>query len=304
MPAACALAQYPTLADPSAQPAEAALALPSAAAPTFPVPIYPEQAPLPPSISGNSLPLAVQNQSVPDSIRPTTIFTYTPYRNSAWRAEIGVIPGASLNLAGRFDNWPQHADGLRFSAGYENPNGLGVRFRFSVGGNTGTFANGNHFEATFDTFSVDLYKRLFLENTELVVGAGGSDSDITLERAGLKSDFVGGGATAFAELWHPFLRWGRTDFGLAGRGRLTISPGNWHDTTGGDFVGETKHDTLTITEIAYGLEIRRRFGPLEDKYFYFMLLADYQNFNSPWMTVWTGTAASICGLNITTGIAY
>jgi hypothetical protein len=303
---ACALAQHPTLADPSIAAIPPPMATPATQLPpTFPVTIYSEQAPEIPAPPDSVLVQAMPISAGVGAVAPTTMLTGSPYRNSAWRSEIGVLLAGSLNLAGDFENWPQNAQGIRFSAGYESGNGLGVRFRLAVGGNAGTFNSGDHFEATLDTWSVDFYKRLFLEDTEVVLGGGGGGSGITFKNGDAQSDFMGGGATAFTELWHPFYRHGRTDYGLAARGRLTISPGNWTRADNAPIlVGRTKHDTLTIPEIAYGLEIRRRFGQYEDKYFYLMALADYQTFTSPWMTVWTGTSASICGLNLIAGIAY
>ena len=61
---------------------------------------------------------------------------------------------------------------------------------------------------------------------------------------------------------------------------------------------------MNIAEIAWGLEIRHRFGQLQDKYWYLMLLADYQSFSSPWMTAWAAKSESFAGLNLTVGIAY
>jgi len=145
---ACALAQHPTLADPSIAAIPPPMATPATQLPpTFPVPIYSGQAPETSAPPDTVLMQAMPNSAGVGAVAPTTMLAGSPYRNSAWRAEIGVLLAGSLNLAGDFENWPQNAQGIRFSAGYESGNGLGVRFRLAVGGNAGTFNNGDHFEA-------------------------------------------------------------------------------------------------------------------------------------------------------------
>jgi hypothetical protein len=307
--AASSLAQYPTLADPSAAALQSATTPPSVAGPEFlPTPVYPAQT-YPAQTPASSLP--ADNSSLPTApsnptseFWPTTIITDTPYRNRAWRAELGIIPNATLHLAGSvFDGWPETVSGARFFAGYESANGLGVRFRFLGIGNESTL-DSEHVEIALGASSIDFYKRLFLETTEVVLGAGIAGSDVTLKQGPLHSSFLGGGGTVFTELWHPMLRWTHVDLGLVGRGRLAMTSGNWQRSPGTILVGGTTNDTLMISELAWGLEFRRRFGALQDKYFYFALLSDYQNFSSAWLTAWTATSASFSGLNLTTGIAY
>jgi hypothetical protein len=273
-----------------------AFAAPPPAEPGFPVPMTGSQ-PL------SAAPADVMPGS-PISSQP--LFSDTIYRSRAWRAEIGIVPGGKLHVTDGFANWPHDPIyGTRFTAGYETDHGWGTRFRLSVLGQTWRMTgSGAIIDITASSGSVDFYKRFFLESTEVVLGTGIGTGELTLRVEDRESDFSSGGATAFTELWHPMLRFRRWDIGFAARARLTITTGSWEETMGGGTIDETDHDTMTNSEIAWGLEARRRFGALQDHYWYFMLLAETQSYQSPWLTANTGSAATFSGLNLTVGIAY
>jgi len=224
------------------------------------------------------------------------------YRNRAWRADFGVVPSNLSLTNARFHNWPEDAFGVRISAGYEANGGLGVRFRISSFGQEGTDIHNDPLDFFTGQASLEFYKRLFIESTEVVLGAGIASQDMTFKIGDVQSQFLGGGGTTFAELWHPFLRFQKTDVGLAGRGRVTMAPGTWHDTTG-FLIPPTKHDTMTALEIAWGIEVRGRFGKNQDKYWYFMWLLDHQSVGSPWLTQNAATAMTFVGSNLTVGFA-
>jgi len=281
-------------------PAQAWEAAPTLAGPMpeggFPVPLNGTQpnSVVPANVMGGS------------SITAEPLLSDTVYRNRAWRADFGVMPSGTLHATGQFADWPDDPmNGIRFNLGYETDHGWGTRFRLSVLGQTWTGPGGGAvLELMTGTGSVDFYKRLFLESTEVVVGMGLGTGEVTVRVNNRQSDFGSGGGTAFTELWHPLLRFRRWDVGFAGRARVTVTMGSWENTLGSGTVDETEGDTMTISEIAWGLEFRRRFGVQQDHYWYMMLLVDTQSFNSPWLTVNTGSAISFSGLNLTVGIAY
>ena len=43
---------------------------------------------------------------------------------------------------------------------------------------------------------------------------------------------------------------------------------------------DTDHDMMTIIELAFGLEFRRRFGKTEDKYWYIDIVPEFQRWES------------------------
>jgi hypothetical protein len=227
----------------------------------------------------------------------------TVYRNRAWRVELGIIPTKPFIASGLIQGWPDHGFATRLSVGYENANGYGTRFRLWSYGQQANTSIGR-IDLLVDTISIDFYKRLFLESTEVVVGGGLMSAGMNFKLAnGNQSDFPGTGGSTFVELWHPFFRRAKLDIGFAARGRMGIAPGHWTDDTG-LVVPRTRHDTVTVMETAWGFEMRRRFGVLQDKYWYLAFLMDYQSLESPWLTVFTGTSASFQGANITWGLAW
>jgi hypothetical protein len=227
----------------------------------------------------------------------------TIYRNRAWRVELGFIPTRAFIADGLIQDWPDNGFAMRLSAGYESASGFGGRFRMWTYGRRAN-TNIGRVDLIADTISIDLYKRFFLESTEVVVGGGLMSAAMNFQLAnGDQSDFPGTGASTFVELWHPFYRRAKLDIGFTARGRIGVAPGHWTDDTG-FIVPPTSHDTITVIETAWGIEMRRRFGVLQDKYWYLAFLLDYESLESPWLTVFTGTSASFQGANITWGLAW
>jgi hypothetical protein len=225
------------------------------------------------------------------------------YRNSSWWLGVEIAPLVSELTRAEFGEWPNDSGlGVGIIFGHEGPNNFGTRGRIWVYVKTADMVVDDVLLGA-GTFSLDLYKRLFWEDTEIVLGAGPSSGVLDFELGNdTSSEFSGGGITGFLEAWHLLHRFGKLDVGGVGRGRLTLLRGNWTDTTG-FVVPATSGDTMNVVEIAFGLEIRRRFGACEDKYWYATLLVDRQNWTSMWMSEFTGTSVGLGGLSINLGLA-
>jgi hypothetical protein len=131
------------------------------------------------------------------------------------------------------------------------------------------------------TFYWDFYKRFFVEEAELVFGGGlaGSRLEYDLNAFNDDANYSGGGISIFGEGFYPFLRFQQTDVGSIARARIALLSGRWSDD-GTPFVDDTDHDVMSILELAWGLEIRRRFGPAQDKYWYIDIVPEFQRWES------------------------
>jgi hypothetical protein len=230
------------------------------------------------------------------------------YRACAWRIEGGLLPMDSRVTSGQFGDWllgdTEGGVAGRFTVGYEDVSGLGMRLRIWSYDQSVPTPN-NEVDIDAGTVHLDFYKRLFIENAEVVVGAGTADSRLAfvLEND-TQSKFVDrGGLSAFVEGWQPLLRFTRADLGIAGRGRYSVVTGRWKDSTG-FVIMPTYHDTMSITEIAFGLEFRRRFGRNLDNYWYLQWFAEHQRWDSAWMTVNAGTSVGLTGANLNLGVVF
>jgi hypothetical protein len=225
------------------------------------------------------------------------------FRTNAWRFSTEFIATQSNVTVGQFGEWPDEgALGIRFIFGYETESGLGIRGRlWGFGQDVETPAD--QVDLSASTFSVDIYKRLFIEDTEVVLGAGPAGSGLGFQLSNeSESRFVGGGLTAFAEVWQPLWQFTKFDLGFAGRGRLSLLAGNWRDDTG-FVIAATNDDRMNVLEFAWGLELRRRFGACQDMYWFLLVLAEHQHWHSAWMTDFAHTSVGFAGTNITFGLA-
>ena len=102
----------------------------------------------------------------------------------------------------------------------------------------------------------------------------------------------------------PLIEFDTSQLGAVARARYSILLGDWRDTTGGVIVPRTDNDTLSVTELAWGVEYRRRFGMCEDHSWFFGVLAEYQRWQSDWMSNLAGTSIGVSGLNIYTGLNW
>jgi hypothetical protein len=241
----------------------------------------------------------------------------SPYRNASWLFALEFVPSDAHLTPVLIDDWPENGGlAIRFLFGFENPTGFGVRGRLGsfvqvIGISSASRPTWEEFALIAGNFNFEAYKRFFIEDTELVVGAGPAAGDVTFEltfeepagRVIQESEFKGGGVSGFVEGWHPFLRYNRIDLGLVGRGRLTLLTGDWRDNTG-FFFPATNNDSMQVFELAWGLELRRRFGANEDKYWFFALLFERQTRESAWLTRVAATSLGFSGVNLAFGLMW
>ncbi len=205
----------------------------------------------------------------------------SPYRNSAWRFELSFIPTVANISDQAFGDWENNGGGaLRLGLGYEGCDGYGTRLQFwGFGQEADTPVSDVDLGAS--TFYWDFYKRFFVEDAELVLGGGIAGSFLEYDLKSLNEDanFSGGGISVFGEGFYPLLRFQKTDIGSIARARLALLSGRWEDN-GTPFINDTDHDVMSILELAWGLELRRRFGRLQDKYWYIDIVPEFQRWDS------------------------
>jgi hypothetical protein len=161
---------------------------------------------------------------------------------------------------------------------------------------------------------LDLYKRVFTQDTELVLGGGSGARRLEFSQPGNGySRFRGGGINIFAEGFVPLIYFHSSEIGMVGRARTTLLIGDWEDTSDQDAMGapgpdnivlETDDDSMSVVELAWGLEYRHRFGERDDHDWSIGLLVEHQRWESEWMGAFMGSAVSFTGLNLRTSITW
>jgi hypothetical protein len=226
------------------------------------------------------------------------------YRTTAWQLGAEFIPTNSHLTAGQFGPWPDDgALALRFHLGYEDETGLGVRGRWWLFGQS-VEAPVDDVDLAATTISLDFSKRLFIEETELVLGAGPAGGALSFQLSNNEeSEFAGGGISIFAEVWHPLLRFERIDLGSVARARYSLLLGEWEDDTG-FVIPSTDDDNMSVAELAWGLELRSRFGFKQDKHWYLAILVEHQNWDSALMTRFMDSSVGFTGTSFALGLAY
>jgi hypothetical protein len=228
-----------------------------------------------------------------------------PCRTSSWNVGIDLIPSQTLVTDGEFGRWPDDgALALRLNLGYEDPTGYGIRGRFWVLGQD-VSPPVDDITLSMGSFNLDLYKRVFLDRAELTLGGGPASGVLEFKLSDdTYSRFEGGGASIFADGFYGISEFEKSVLGAVARARYTLVMGDWRDTTGGDVVGRTDNDTMSIAEIAWGLEYRRRFGACQDHNWYLGILWEYQRWQSDWLSSEAATSIGVSGLNIYTGLNW
>jgi hypothetical protein len=237
-----------------------------------------------------------------------------PSRTSSWSIATEIIPVNSHVVHPDFGSWTDDGGlALRLIVGYEDPRGLGVRGRF-WGMGQDVEAYSEDVELRAGAFDLDLYKRFYIDDSELVLGGGGSGRSLEFRQQGNgHSRFRGDGLSLFVEGFVPLMDFPKSALGQVGRARVTLTTGNWDDTSDQgpngvpgpeNIVPGTDHDSMTVVEFAWGLEYRRRFGDGEDHSWYIALMAEHQRWQSDWMANFMGSSISFTGLNISTGVSW
>jgi hypothetical protein len=244
------------------------------------LPVVAEEGELPPPIYDD--PQFEQTYPLEPEIVGQPDWCESPYRSGGWRFGVDFIPTISNVSDAAFGDWEDDPSlALRLELAYESPSGFGVRTQiwgFSES-DVKTPASAVNLDAS--TFYFDLYKRFFIEDAELALGGGlaGGHLGYGLPFFDEEADFTGGGVSLFGEGFYPFWRFRTTDIGGIANGRLTLLSGEWEDD-GTPFMTDTDHDQTTIMELAWGLELRRRVGRQQDKYWYLRLMHDMQRWES------------------------
>jgi hypothetical protein len=225
-------------------------------------------------------------------------------RSGHW--EIGFEFGPSdLHLAGpEFGRYDHHGDTFTMNLGYEMDTGYGIRGEFWGFAPTAEETRVD-VDANASTFDVDLYKRFTINYSSLTVGVGGRGANLDFRETATDrhSQFNGGGLNIFGAWDHPLYIGQKQDISFVGLGRMSILQGEWRDNTG-DLVADTNDDMMTILEVSYGIEFRRRFGQNLDKFCFFDVMVDVQDWQSSWMTANVGSSAGFYGVNFSAGVSW
>ena len=235
-------------------------------------------------------------------------------RTDSWNADVEFIVTNAHVTRANFGSWPEdEALALRLILGYEEPGGLGVRVRlWGMGQDVRAFSEDVEIQAA--ALDLDMYKRLLIQDTQLALGIGpGSRTLEFSQRGNGYSRFAGGGMSVFAEGSVPLACFERSELAMIGRARTTLLVGEWRDTTDQDSMGApgpenivpgTDDDSMSVVELAWGLEYRRRFGKRQDHDWSLGLLVEHQRWESEWMGVFMGSAVSFTGLNLRTSLTW
>jgi hypothetical protein len=195
-----------------------------------------------------------------------------PQRASRWNIDFAYVPTTIFG-----DN-KHMGEAFRLNVAHEDPDGYGRRARLWLFEQDHFFYRDDDLYAT--TFAYDFYRRLPIERGDVKVGLSPMLGilDTTTWRHRYDQQFYGLGLDAFAEGFYPLWRFERTDIGPVGYGRLGFLAGVW-DQRGSLRVGR---DSIAIVdEFAWGLELRHRFGPHQNKYYYINVMREIQDWGSP-----------------------
>jgi hypothetical protein len=228
-----------------------------------------------------------------------------PLRTSSWTAAVELIPTVTRLTDWQFGRWEDDSTlALRLILGYEDPEGIGVRARF-WGLSQDAETPADDVELNMGSFNLDLYKRVLLDRGELAFGGGPASGGLEFKLSDdTHSRFEGAGGDMFLDGYYALVEFDKAELGAVARGRYTILLGDWRDTTGDLIVPSTDNDTMTVAELAWGLELRRRFGPCEDHSWFLGILAEYQRWQSDWMSNLAGTSIGASGVNFYTGLNW
>jgi len=227
-------------------------------------------------------------------------------RTSTWTAAIEFIPVSTHITNSEFGRWSDDDErgvALRFVLGYEDPTGYGFRARFSGLDNQAS-PQFEDVELQLSNFNLDVYKRVYFNRSDIAFGGGPASGRIDfLLDDDSHSEFEGGGVSMFLEGFYSIREFDHSDLGVVGRARYSLVFGDWRDTTG-SVIPSTDNDTMSIVELAWGLEYRHRFGTCNDHEWFLGLLFEYQQWESDWMTTFADTSIGLSGVNINTGLRW
>jgi hypothetical protein len=227
-----------------------------------------------------------------------------PYR-SGWTLGFELYGMRSHLTDGAFGRWPDDGGGAaRITLGYEWQSGFGIRAH-SWGFGQDARLPGDDVELAMGTFQLDFYKAIVSPYGELIFGAGpaGGALEFRIPDEGAKTEFLGGGATAFVEGYYPFYRQPTWEIAFVGQTRLTLLTGEWRDN-GGQIVDDTNGDSMSVWEVGFGLEYRHSFGRCDDHFWFVQVMPEYQHWSSEWMGDALGSSVALTGTNVRFGLTW
>jgi hypothetical protein len=152
---------------------------------------------------------------------------------------------------------------LRPYVGWESYEGTGFRVRgWFYGVDTQAVAASTltpfDLEISAASLDIDFYKRLQVDATSLVLGAGSRAAGTSLQLPdGSENSWGGGGLSAFADIYHPFRTTPHSEWGWTGGARLSYLTGEI------EFAGDDPYseaDSIVhIGEAHLGIQYRRHF---------------------------------------------
>jgi hypothetical protein len=225
---------------------------------------------------------------------------------SGWTLAIDFAALEPRVTRGEFGSWPDEAAGAgRLTLGYEDPDGVGVRGIF-WGLHDDVDAVSTDVELQMAAVHLDFYKSIVSpRHGEMLLGFGGAYGSLEFRLPDVddRSRFTGGGASVFAEGYYPGIRRPRWELAFVGQTRMSLLTGDWRDDTH-SVVAPTDNDTMSVFEISYGIEFRRRFGRLADHYWFVRLMDEYQLWTSDWMSNFIGSGVGLTGTNLSLGFTW
>jgi hypothetical protein len=205
----------------------------------------------------------------------------------------------------QFGRWTDDAGGAaRFTLGYEWADGFGVR-AIAWGYSDEERPPAGDVELSLGTIHLDMYKAIVTRRGELLLGGGPAIGNVEFWLPALRdrSEFNGAGGSIFVSGYAPFLERKRWEVGVIGETRVSLLVGDWEDDTG-FVIPPTDGDTMSVLELAFGVEVRRRFGRLGDHYWFFRVMPEFQQWSSAWMDEFIDSSIGLAGTNFSLGVTW
>jgi hypothetical protein len=224
---------------------------------------------------------------------------------SGWTLGFDVAALEPQVTRGEFGSFPDEASAaIRATLGYEACDGWGIRGIF-WGFHDDIDAVSDDVELQMGAFHLDLYKAITPGRGELLIGFGPAAGNLEFRLPDIngRSEFSGGGGSVFAEGYYPFWRRTRWEMAFTGQTRMSLLTGNWKDDTG-SVIPPTDDDSMSVFEISYGWELRRRFGQYADHYWYVRIMSEYQRWTSDWMGRFIASGVGLTGTNFSFGVTW
>lgn len=190
----------------------------------------------------------------------------SPYKNTRWRIALEFNPTTSKITDGGFGfGTDDSVLASRIVVDYEKPNGVGYRLQYWDFDETVIFPWGK-LTTDASTLYLDVSKQFFHDDAELTFGGGLAAARLQLGRS--SNQFIGAGSSVFGEGFYPFLRYEKTDLGVAGHVRFAVLRA---------FEEDVIHDRVAIIDdLGWGLELRHRYGAHLEKYWFVDALREFQ----------------------------